>query len=171
MIYAPPGGVSKNLVTAGYIKRRPSYDGLFKGWQPTRFRDALDGVANTVLFAEDTTRPEFWAGGKRGPLNNNPGGGNFGVSGGVVKGAAWADSRNGIPMHGFARDGLSSPGPCPMNCTNNNEMFSLHAGGGIQILVADGAVRFVTESVDIDVVTSWITARGHEHDPIDEHAP
>ena len=169
--YAPPGAVSKLLAEKGYIQPRPSYRGLLSGAQVNRFIDALDGLSNTLMLAEDTTRPLFYAGSKLGPANNNPGGGNFGVSNGIVKGAAWADSRNGIPMHGFARDGLSSPGPCPVNCTNNNEMYSLHAASGVQILIADGAVRMVNESVAIEIMASWITARGYEYHPIDNHAP
>lgn len=169
--YAPPGSVSKLLADRGFIKTRPSYRGLLSGAQVNKFNDALDGLSNTLMLAEDTTRPLFYAGSRLGPPNNTPGGGNFGVSNGVVKGAAWADSRNGIPMHGFARDGLSAPGPCPMNCTNNNEMYSLHAASGVQILIADGAVRMVNESVEIDVMASWITAQGSEYEPIDNHAP
>lgn len=86
---------------------------------------------------------------------------NFGVDNGIVKGAAWADSRNGIPMHGFTQDGATSPGPCPVNCTNNNEMYSLHSGG-VHCVLADGAVRFITQTIDIDTMASLITARAHE---------
>ena len=169
--YAPPGSVSKLLADEGLIKRRGLYRGLLSGAEKNRFADALDGLSNTLMLSEDTTRPLFYAGPRLGPANNTPGGGNFGVSNGIVKGAAWADSRNGIPMHGFARDGLSAPGPCPVNCTNNNEMYSLHAASGVQILIADGAVRMVNEAVEIDVMASWITARGAEYAPIDQTAP
>jgi hypothetical protein len=50
-------------------------------------------------------------------------------------------------------------------------MYSLHAASGIQLLLADGAVRFVNESIEIDIMASWITARGHEDAPIDDQAP
>ena len=85
--YAPPGSVSQNLVRAGFIKPRPSYRGLLSGSKVNRFKDALDGLSNTIMLAEDTTRPLFYAGSKLGPPNNTPGGGNFGVQNGIVKGA------------------------------------------------------------------------------------
>ncbi|MFK8115119.1 MAG: DUF1559 domain-containing protein [Rubripirellula sp.] len=167
--YAPPGSVSRNLVTAGFIRSRPSYDGLMQGWKRTGFRDALDGTSSTLFFAEDTSRPEYYvAGGRLGPKHSPPSGGNFGVTGGVVKGAAWADSRNGIPMHGFTYDGASSPGPCPINCTNNNEMFSFHSDG-VHCLLTDGAVRFISKSIDIDTMASLITSKCREVIDIDEH--
>ncbi|MGI9472076.1 MAG: DUF1559 domain-containing protein [Rubripirellula sp.] len=168
--YAPPGAVSARLVSAGFIRTRASYVGLMRGWQRISFRDAFDGLSNTLLFAEDTTRPDYYRAGKRlGPDFSPPSGGNFGVTGGVVKGAAWADSRNGIPMHGFTQDGKSSPGPCPINCTNNNEMYSFHSGG-VHCVLADGAVRFLSQTIDIDTMASLITSQGHEVVPLEDFA-
>ena len=167
--YAPPGAVSRNLVTAGFIRPRPDYEGLMRGWKRTGFRDALDGTSSTLMFAEDTSRPDYYVTpGRLGPRYSPPSGGNFGVENGIVKGAAWADARNGIPMHGFTYDGASSPGPCPMNCTNNNEMFSFHPGG-VHCLLADGAVRFLSESIDIDTMASLITAGSKEVIDVEEH--
>ena len=168
--YAPPGWVSTNLVSAGYIRPRTSYEGLMRGHKRTGFRDVLDGTSNTLLFAEDTTRPDYYVAGHRlGPRTSPSTGGNFGVSNGVVKGAAWADARNGIPMHGFTSDGARSPGPCPINCTNNNEMYSFHSGG-IHCVLADGAVRFLAKEIEIDVMASMITVRGGEVIPMDDFA-
>ncbi len=169
--YAPPTAVSRRLVQAGFVQPRPSLEGFFRGWRPVRFRDALDGLSNTLIFAEDTTRPEFWTRMGLGPDFLPSTGGNFGVSNGKVRGAAWADSVNAIPMHGFTRDGLRSPGPCPINCTNNNEMFSLHSGSGIMLLMADGSVKFMTDSVEIDVMASFITRDAREVVNIDDYAP
>ena len=167
--YAPPGRVSTGLVSAGFIRSRTSYVGLMTGWRRIGFRDAFDGLSNTVLFAEDTTRPDYYRAGKRlGPPNSHASGGNFGVTNGVVKGAAWADARNAIPMHGFTQDGVSSPGPCPINCTNNNEMYSFHSGG-VHCVLADGAVRFLSQSIDIDTMTSLITAKAHEVIPVEDY--
>jgi len=168
--YAPIGAVSVRLATVGLIRSRSSYIGLMRGWQRVGFRDAFDGLSQTILFAEDTTRPDYCVSGKRlGPPNSPSSGGNFGVSNGVVKGAAWADSRNAIPMHGFTQDGKSSPEPCPINCTNNNEMYSLHSGG-VHCVLADGAVRFLLQTIDIDTMASLITAKGHELIPVEDFA-
>ena len=44
-------------------------------------------------------------------------------------------------------------------------------GSETQLLIADGAVRFVSESIKIDMRASWITARARECVPIDNGAP
>ena len=169
--YAPPTGVSARLVAAGFVQPRPSLRGFFRGPDPVRFRDAQDGLSTTLIFAEDTTRPEFWTRKGLGPDFLPSTGGNFGVNNGTVRGAAWADSVNAIPMHGFTWDGLRSPGPCPINCTNNNEMYSKHAASGVMLLMADGAVRFMTDSVPIDLMASLITRGAKEMVNIDDIAP
>lgn len=156
--YAPPSWVSVELVTAGFIRNRASFLGMLWGGEATGFRDAMDGTSNTMLLAEDTTRPLYFRADRRlGPQYSPSTGGNMGVEDGVVRGAAWADPANGIPMNGFTVDGATSPGPCPVNCTNNNEMYSFHPGG-VHCLMTDGAVRFLSESVDIDTAASLITA-------------
>ncbi|MGB7344248.1 MAG: DUF1559 domain-containing protein [Pirellulaceae bacterium] len=170
--YAPTTFVSKNLVRAGFVRERTNYEGLLWSRKGVRkFRDCLDGLSHTIILAEDTTRPQYWAGGGIGPPNVPSTGGNFGVSNGVVKGAAWADPSNTIPMHGFTLDGLVSPGPCPINCTNNNEMFSLHAASGVHTLLGDGSVRFLVDTTDIDVVASLITVNAQETVDIETVAP
>ncbi|NNE00455.1 MAG: DUF1559 domain-containing protein [Pirellulaceae bacterium] len=171
--YAPTTFVSRRLVTAGYVQPRSNYQGLL--WRNNdrkrSFRNALDGLSNTLLLAEDTTRPEFWTGPKLGPSFLPSTGGNLGVSNGVVRGAAWADPVNTIPMHGFTQDGLLSPGPCPINCTNNNEMFSMHYADGVNVVLADGSVRFLVDTTDIDIVASLITVHGGEIVDIETVAP
>lgn len=160
--YAPPSWVSEELVTAGYIRRRSNYKGLLWGTGASGFRDAIDGISQTLLLAEDTSRPLYFrADRKLGPKRSFMSGGNSGVIGGVVRGAGWADPANGIPMNGFTRDGGASPGPCPMNCTNNNEMYSFHVGG-VHGLIADGSARFLTQTIEIDTMASLITAAAHE---------
>lgn len=170
--YAPTTFISRRLVTGGFIKPRTNYEGmLWRGKEKRGFEHARDGLSYTIMLAEDTTRPEYYAGRKLGPRNVPSTGGNFGVSNGVVRGAAWADPVNSIPMHGFQQGGLVAPGPCPINCTNNNEMYSMHAADGVHILLVDGAVRMLSASVDIDVVASLITVAGRETVDIEDIAP
>ncbi len=98
----------------------------------------------------------------RGPEENQPGGGNLPVAGGLVRGAAWASTANEIPLHGFTMDGLSSPGPCAINCTNNNEAFSFHPGG-VSIVFADGHTEFVSEDMSIQAYSALITRAGNDN--------
>ncbi|MDZ4852791.1 MAG: DUF1559 domain-containing protein [Pirellulaceae bacterium] len=159
--YAPPGSVSATLAATGLIEARSSLLGLLIAGRGATTSDATDGLSNTLLFTEDAGRPLFYAGRRVGPKDNNPGGGNLAVIGGRVRGAAWADPTNGIPLHGFSLDGLTAPGPCPINCTNNNEAYSFHLGG-INVNFADGSAHFLSDSISIELYASLITAQGNE---------
>ncbi len=158
--YAPVTGVASIVVRSGYI---PNTDlkGAIGSWQWVRMAQILDGTSNTIFMAEDAGRPEFWTSNGKGPQNNSPGGGNFGVTNGRVRGAGWADVANAIPLHTFRNDGLSVPGPCPINCTNNNEAFSFHPGG-VDAVFADGSVRLLAETIGTPIYASLITRGGGE---------
>jgi prepilin-type processing-associated H-X9-DG protein len=71
------------------------------------------------------------------------------------------DSDNAYTTHGFTPDGTSSPGPCPINCSNDNELFSFHPGGA-HVLLGDGSVRLVPETTDIRVIGRLLTRAGGE---------
>lgn len=53
------------------------------------------------------------------------------------------------------------PGPCPFNCTNNNEAFSFHPVGVLAVF-ADGSVRFLREGMAIAIYAALITRSGGE---------
>lgn len=168
--YAPATAFSWELASLGLVdpqhyaaKRQKMIRGIMhpNNGAGVRMADVLDGSSNTILFAEDAGRPEHWTAKGRGPADHDNGCGNFNVSGGRVRGAGWADPDRSIPLHGFARDGLSCNGPCAVNCTNNNETFSFHPGGA-QVTFADGRVQFIQENVSIAVYASLITMAGEE---------
>jgi prepilin-type N-terminal cleavage/methylation domain-containing protein/prepilin-type processing-associated H-X9-DG protein len=159
--YAPPTGVAAAPVNAGLIPAPADRRGVLVANGSADLADISDGTSNTLMVTEDAGRPEFRIRGGQGPDENDPGGGNLSVTGGRVKGAGWADPSNGIPLHSFTLDGLSVPGPCPINCTNNNEAFSFHPGG-VHVLFADGSVRFVAEQTKLEVYAALITRAGGE---------
>jgi prepilin-type processing-associated H-X9-DG protein len=123
--------------------------------------DILDGTSNTLVFVEDAARPAFYIASGLGPPNNNPGAGNLAVINGRVLGAGWADYVNSIPLHSSQPDGLTMPGPCGINCTNNNEAFGFHPGG-VNAVFCDGSVRLVNEGVGLAVYAALITKAGRE---------
>lgn len=159
--YATPTGVASSLVQAGLVDPRTNLRGAMQNNGGVGMAHVTDGTSNTVVFGEDAGRPQFWVGRKMGPKDNQPGGGNLPVVNHRVYGAGWADGSNSIPLHGFTVNGLSAPGPCPLNCTNNNEAFSFHPGGA-NFVTADGSVHFVSEFIELGVYASLITRAGQE---------
>jgi prepilin-type N-terminal cleavage/methylation domain-containing protein len=155
--YGPTSGIAPNpwyqrqgFDRTGAISRRTRH-----------LMSITDGTSNTLLLVEDVGRPQHWTAGHRGPdlsINGCP---NFNVTTGLVMGAAWASPRNALPLHGFTKDGLDCPGPCAINCTNNNEAYSFHEGGMLATF-ADGHVQFLSESIAYSVYAELITARGGE---------
>ena len=159
--YAPVTGFSANLIRVGLLPQTRDRRGVMRANERTCLGDISDGTSNTLMIAEDGGRPELWTSRGRGPDENEVDCGNFSVRGGRVRGAGWADTAIGIPLHGFTNDGLSCPGPCPINCTNNNEAFSFHPGGAHAIF-ADGGVRFLSETTSIRAYAAMITRAGSE---------
>lgn len=156
--YSPYSIISRELMRSGLIKQVDERLGVINkfGVQAAHIRD---GVSNTLLLVEDAGRPSFYTRKGIGPLNVETAGGD--VENGRVTGAAWADPHNTNQLHGYTADGLRAPGPCPINCTNNNEAFSFHPGG-VSVVFADGHVRFLTEDIDIQLLATMVTYAGGE---------
>ncbi len=78
-------------------------------------------------------------------------------------GAIWADSDNRITVTGTSPDGtsLSGSGPCVVNCNNQGDIYSFHAGGA-NLVYADGHVSFISTSIGINILVSLVTKGGGE---------
>ena len=157
--YAPPSNVAASAYS-GIVPPSSSRRGALTGQKVVRLEDIYDGASKTLLLTECGGRPEFWTRDGTGPPNNQPGDGHS-VIAGRVRGAGWADDTNKIPLHTFTLDGLKVPGPCAINCTNNNEAFSFHPGG-VNALFADGRVQFLGENIATSIYAALITRAGHE---------
>ena len=97
--------------------------------------NVTDGLSNTILVVEDSNRPQMYHG--RGLVPGDP------VTSPVrvyVTGATWASDLKGLVVDGATYDGSVIPGPCGVNCSNDNEIYSFHLGGA-NVLMADGSVR------------------------------
>jgi prepilin-type N-terminal cleavage/methylation domain-containing protein len=128
----------------------------------TSMAEVTDGLSNTVMVIEDAGRPGFWIRGpRRGPDTNNVGCGNANVAGGRVTGSAWADPASDLPVHSFQTSGLACPGPCVINCTNNNEPFAFHTSG-LNAIYGDGSVRFMFQTLGVRELGPLITRAGGE---------
>lgn len=115
--------------------------GMLQENKSRRMGDVTDGTSNTLMLAEIAGRNSTYRAGRKirdwsDPANTNMGGG----WGDVINAENW--------MTGSLFDGTGSPGPCVINCTNESGRgaYSFHTGG-IHILMVDGSVRFVSESI------------------------
>lgn len=165
--YAAVPSIQQSLINAGFVDARKNIKGALGDGESNSFADITDGLSNTLVVVEDAGRPDFWIGQKKGP--NTPvfdDGGNIVVNNGIVGGSCWGDGQNVVPTHGMTSDGLSSPGPCPFNCSNNNEAYGFHPGG-LVVGICDGSVQVFTESMHINVYASWVTKAGE--DTFEEH--
>ena len=129
---------------------------LTREWR--RVAEITDGLSNSIFVAEDSGRDErmhqrhvyvdpldgqkrrFW----RWAEPDNA----FGVSKGI--------NNNRSPQNG--------PATCPWdtnNCGPFEEVFSFHAGGA-HVLLGDGSVRFLSESLDLGTLRALVTRNGRE---------
>lgn len=159
--YAPPARVSQVLVELGYVQPMHNRRGMLTTGDRVQDIHVEDGMSNTLALLEAAGRPVFSTRFTPVPPDSSPGGGNPDVVGGRVLGAGWADDRNEVTVHGSTRDGLSAPGPYPMNCTNNDEAFGFHIGG-INTVFGDGGVRLLSETIAIEVFAALVTSNGKE---------
>jgi prepilin-type N-terminal cleavage/methylation domain-containing protein len=120
-----------------------------------------DGLSKTCIVQEDAGRPFYYVSpAKAGPATQDYNH-KQDVAGGVALGGAWAQPDNPQSLHGTQPDGLVDPGPCFMNCTNNNEVYSFHPAG-VCVAMADSSSRFVNEDVTAAVFAASVTRSGGE---------
>jgi prepilin-type N-terminal cleavage/methylation domain-containing protein len=121
-------------------------------------REIRDGVSNTFLIMEDGGRPQLWIANRKQ------------VAGSLVLdgGGGWADPRSRFRLRGATFDGLSMPGMCVINCSNDNEPYSLHPGG-LQAAFADASVHFISERISASVFCALLTYAGGESVPGDAY--
>jgi prepilin-type N-terminal cleavage/methylation domain-containing protein/prepilin-type processing-associated H-X9-DG protein len=120
--------------------------------QAVKIQQVTDGTSYTFMMIEDAGRPTRLAKGGK-PVINPSTGAPF-----ITEGAAWADIDNNFWLDGYGPTGMepTDGGPCAVNCSNRNEIFSFHSGGA-NIVFGDGSVRFFRDSIPIDVVAATLT--------------
>ena len=160
--YAAATGMTAIAYTANGLTPPGDLRGMLNGDIGTRMAEVTDGLSNTIMVVEDVGRPGYWVTGrKRGPTTSNVGCGNANVAGGRVTGSGWADPASDLPVHSFQITGLTCPGPCVINCTNNNEPYAFHTSG-MNAIYGDGSVRFVSQTVGARELGPQVTMAGGE---------
>jgi prepilin-type N-terminal cleavage/methylation domain-containing protein/prepilin-type processing-associated H-X9-DG protein len=126
-----------------------------------------DGLSNTMMIAECAGRPSVYRTRQRIVVPNL-----------VTKdGWGWADPGFSGAIDGCTFDGVTTNsakkgtapltnavacpagacvGTCFINCNNDSELYSFHAGGA-QVLMGDGSVRFLGESLGAMVIAALAT--------------
>lgn len=117
-----------------------------------RPRDVTDGLSNTICIAELAGRPDYYARRNIRPDSDKPAWFN--------EWGAWAAPQR-IFVSGFTHDGLTRFGPCAVNCSNLESIYSFHSSGA-NVLLGDGAVRFLSETVPVQTVYLMIRCQDGE---------
>lgn len=120
----------------------------------SRFASMIDGTSNTFAWVEDAGRPTLYRA-------------RTAISGSRASGAGWADPDSEFWVDGFTTDGLTSLGPCAMNCNNNNELYSFHTGGSMAVY-CDGSVRFISANTSIPLLAASVSSSLGEIETIQE---
>jgi prepilin-type processing-associated H-X9-DG protein len=139
--------------------------------------ELTDGTSNTILIAEDAGRdPRFISPYNEGYYNGlvrRPIIGQGPAGGLLVKRRywRWAEPDNAFGVSGqpnnpyrpmyenaeWAQSGITAGN----NGGANDEMFSYHPGG-VNVLLGDGSVRFLRNSIAITILRSVVTPKGGE---------
>jgi prepilin-type N-terminal cleavage/methylation domain-containing protein len=120
-----------------------------------RFAEITDGLSNTFWVCEDDGRPQMYR------ANNQ----RIGTS--RVTGAAMLDRDNEFVLHSYNAAGTATPGPCFMNCFNDNEVYSFHPAGAM-LLMGDGAVKFASSTMQFRVFAAMISKGAGEPTSTDQ---
>jgi prepilin-type processing-associated H-X9-DG protein len=106
-----------------------------------RARDVVDGTSKTVLFFENAGKPLCYRFGR--------------LSDCQITRFRWASSSIWMTINDVCGQQQL------VNCHNNSQPYGFHAQG-LNLVWADGSVRFLTAEVDADVFVSAITAAARD---------
>jgi prepilin-type N-terminal cleavage/methylation domain-containing protein/prepilin-type processing-associated H-X9-DG protein len=145
--YSPVNQVTRpNQYVTNMPPSDPTFVGILGHNVRRRVTDILDGSSNTILLAEDAGRNQKFVMGKL-------------VSGSTT--GAWGNPSTEVVITGYDPATGTSPGPCAINCTNANEVYSFHSGGA-NVVFGDGSVRFARSSTNINLLVALCTRAGGE---------
>jgi prepilin-type processing-associated H-X9-DG protein len=144
--YLATNRISPVVVNDGWLPRDTRVDGILSRSGMTHRSAVRDGLSHTLLLCEVAGVPAKYIFREKQP---RPMYGDRGFG-------AWADFGNYFQAHGHHHDGRDWPGPCTINCTNDDAIWSFHPGGA-NLLWGDGSVRFVAEGLDLYTLFAWFT--------------
>jgi len=149
--YLATNRVSPGLPARGWLPESTNVKGILSREEWCRPEEIADGRSFTTLVAEVSGTPAKYVFREKEP---DPMYGDRGFG-------AWADAAPYFQGRGHQPNGRDWPGPCTINCTNDDAVYSFHPGGA-NILFADGRVRFCSEGLDLFVLLAAITRANGE---------
>jgi prepilin-type N-terminal cleavage/methylation domain-containing protein/prepilin-type processing-associated H-X9-DG protein len=138
-------------------------DPLLPGGGPFKVTAVTDGTSNTIFMSETGGKPVGYNHLHQIYLSEVDG---LPVDGSIEPvssaGGAWGDMFVYSSLAGARCDNSGYRlGPCMINYTSNNEIYSWHTGGA-NALFGDGSVRFLPETTAAAVVVAQVTRAGGE---------
>ncbi|WP_459557925.1 DUF1559 family PulG-like putative transporter [Lacunimicrobium album] len=117
------------------------------GWP--KLRDVTDGLSNTIFMVERAGQGEHWVQGKSAGRQ----------AGYNMLKSFWAGPGS-LQFNSIVPDianptASAPPGLCFLNCNNFQNPYSFHSGG-IQFVMLDGSVHFLSDSISFDVYSRLV---------------
>lgn len=139
-------GARQRLLSDGILIPRSNWQSMLApiDLQTNRYRKIHakhvgDGLSRSIMLCEDSARPDYYlAGGRNHDSGIDP-----------VSGAMWADPEGEFSVNSLCHGAL-------INCNNDNEVYSFHAGGA-NFAFGDGSIRFLVESIAPNTFVSLLT--------------
>ncbi len=123
----------------------------------TPLANFTDGLSNTVLVSEITSRPDLY---RRRSLQTDPATGGTALTN-QPGWASWS-SPQALRLMGYLQDGAGEGAfACIVNCANQQGLYSFHPSLAL-VLLGDGHARAISETAAVDLVFAVHTRSGGE---------
>lgn len=166
------GASSSGVINGDYV----SGDGVFLLTHPIRIADILDGTSTTAAFSE-SVYGNGSAALTPGPAGADPLALAVSLSGSAMDPATCASTNTYTGQRGdrwinggylsTAYNHFTTPNSKTLDCLNSSNNFGLKTArsrhsGGVNLLACDGSVRFVTNTITLQIWQALATRAGSE---------